>query len=292
MRKKLITLCCSAIILTACSSSSSTPNPKIATSIFPVYDITSQVAGEYADVVLIVPPGASPHTFEPTPQNIAAIASSDILFYIGHGLDNWVTTIAQAADIKETVSVDTNIQLIPASHSHQDDDHPDDEYAEQESYDPHYWLSLSNARIITQTIADELSRIDPEHASEYQENATKYIQQISQVQNQQTTPALPLVTMHDAWRYFAQDNATSIVTTFEPEPGKEPDPAHIRSFIDTLKSQQITTIFTEPQLPQSQIQAISQDTGIAIKILDPLGGQPPHDSYLKLMQYNLDQIQP
>src|SRR5512145_3554851 len=63
---------------------------KVAATIFPLYDIVRQVAGPVADVVLILPPGASPHTFEPTPAGVRALAGAGALFVVGHGLDAWV----------------------------------------------------------------------------------------------------------------------------------------------------------------------------------------------------------
>ena len=76
---------------------------KVAATIFPLYDIVRQVAGPVADVVLVLPPGASPHTFEPAPSSVRALDGARALFVIGHGLDDWAVRLARGVRGRATV---------------------------------------------------------------------------------------------------------------------------------------------------------------------------------------------
>ena len=134
--------------------------PKVAASIFPLYDIVKNVAGSEIETVLILPPGASPHTFDPSPKDVRVSSGSSIMFAIGHGLDNWSFKIAESAGIDEIYIVDKNIDLLDFE-EHEDEDEDEPEHEEYEN-DPHYWLSVGNALIIAEQVKDELSNKFPE----------------------------------------------------------------------------------------------------------------------------------
>lgn len=85
---------------------------KVAASIYPVYDIVRQVGEEYADVKLVLPAGASPHTFEATPTQVRNLTGSRALFMVGHGLDNWALGLASGVAGMEMVTVDKGITLL------------------------------------------------------------------------------------------------------------------------------------------------------------------------------------
>src|SRR3989338_2437278 len=112
--------------------------PLVVTTIFPLYDIVKQIGGDSIRAELILPPGASEHTFEPTPKAQRDIEEAEIIFSIGHGLDNWLYTLT--TDAKKIVVVDNGIILKK----------------EEETVDPHYWLTLENGAKIAQTIAGQL----------------------------------------------------------------------------------------------------------------------------------------
>jgi len=83
--------------------------PKVGATIFPLYDIARQVAGPVADVILILPSGASPHTFEPTPSAVRSLAGANALLVIGHGLDDWAVRLARGAAVSRLVRVDAGV---------------------------------------------------------------------------------------------------------------------------------------------------------------------------------------
>jgi len=128
--------------------------PKVGATIFPIYDIARQVAGPIADVVLILPPGASPHTFEPTPAAVRSLSGARTLFVIGHGLDDWAARLARGAGVPRLVRVDADIALRRVAGG------------QRGSVDPHYWLSIRNGEAIARTVAAELERLAPDRAED------------------------------------------------------------------------------------------------------------------------------
>lgn len=112
----------------------------VAATIYPLYDLARNVAGEEAEVKLILPPGASPHLFEFSPKQLREMQNVKAVFAIGHGLDDWAAQITNVAKEVRVVPVDQGIELRKF---------------ENGATDPHYWLHFGNARQITYTIAKE-----------------------------------------------------------------------------------------------------------------------------------------
>ncbi|MCA9397545.1 zinc ABC transporter substrate-binding protein [candidate division WWE3 bacterium] len=282
--------------------SNNSTGPKVATTIYPLYDIVRNVAGENVETVLLLPPGASPHTFDPSPGDLQEIAGSDTVFMIGHGLDDWTADIATSAGVDSLKVVDTNIILMEneedGHHDHEDDeshdevDHEDDH--DHGPINPHYWLSIPNAILITQTVSEELSQLYPELSGTFKTNADEYIATLSDLQTEfelSLTGASPqIATFHNAWGYFAESLDIEIVTTFEEYAGQEPSASYLAEFQEHIEEHQVTVIFAEPQLSTNALEPIAADLGATISILDPLGGVEGRETFVDLMRYNVSQI--
>ena len=137
--------------------------PLVMASIHPVYSIAQELAGDKIQVELIIPPGESPHVFNPTISTKKNIINSKAVFYIGHGLDNWVLDLLD--DKLKAVSVDKNIILRKSEHTHEE--HGDEKHVKG-SYDPHYWLDPRNAKLIANTIIAKYIEINPDNSKYYQ----------------------------------------------------------------------------------------------------------------------------
>ena len=278
------------------------PRLKIAATIFPLYDLVRNVAGPAVDVVLLLPPGASPHTFEPRPGTMRALTGSTVLFAIGHGLDDWAVRLAQGANVQQTRIVDQQITLHPATHVHDDHRHaatpphtarrPSEGQA---GMDPHYWLSIANAVHIVHTIAETLGTLDAAAREDYRQRMTAYVEQLHSLDGEIRSlladlPRRQLATFHAAFDYFADAYALEVVTTFEPVPGQEPSPRHVEAFLKQVRVHNLRTLFIEPQLPHTALQSLARDLGVTLKELDPNGGSPGRDSYIAMMRFNAAQI--
>ncbi len=255
---------------------------KIATTIFPLYDIVQNVGGDKIEVQNILPAGASPHTFELTPGQVKDLQNTKLIFKIGHGLDDWILAISDSLPEVKIIEVNQGIDFIKGESA-------------EEPVNPHYWLALENGKIIARQIADSLGQIDMANAAYYQTNAENYIKQLDvteeKIKQQLTNLASrDIITFHDAWPYFAKEYNLNILKSFEPFPGKEPTPKYLEDLSKEVKAYNIKALFAEPQLSLDVLQSFIHDLGLKIYILDPLGGVNGRDSYIKLMQYNGDII--
>lgn len=249
--------------------------PKVAATIFPIYDITKQIAGGSVDTVLVLPPGASPHTFDPTPMEVKQIAGSKAIFAIGYGLDNWSNKIANAAGVSNVITVDKNIKVYDNN--------------------PHYWLSPKNAKLIAGQVKDDLSSLFPSYSNEFESNYQVYIMMLTELDKQYSVTTndfhtKSIATFHDAFSYLARDYNLKVVTTFEEFPGKEPTPTYLSEFSNKIKQSRVPVIFSEPEFSTDQLKPVANDLGVKIDILDPLGGTKNREDYIKLMLFNLDQL--
>ena len=261
---------------------------KIAVSIFPLYDITKNIAGDKAEVVLMLPVGASEHTFEPTPKEQEQLSNADLVLLIGHGIDVWVEKLVPSGIGVDVVKVDKNIELKLLGAEEGIEEGGD-------GFDPHYFLSITNAMIIADNVADELSKEDPANSQYYKGNSYKYKTRLGQLKQelQQKIVSLSdpnIVTFHEAFVYFAEEFNIEIVASIEPFPGKEPTPQYLAEVKSIVEENEIKVLFKEPQLSDSVISALASDLGVTIYTLDPVGGMEGRDSYEKLIEYNVNTI--
>jgi zinc transport system substrate-binding protein len=255
---------------------------KVAATIFPLADIVKKVGGDKVTVITIMPPGASPHTFEVSPRTVEAAVGTKILFKIGAGLDDWVEGVTAAMGKKpEVVDVSKAVVLRKL---------PDG------TVDPHYWLSLENGMLIAKTVAESLSGLDPADKKFYHDNLTRYLEQLSKANGElkkmfENLPDKKFVTFHEAWFYFANTYGLEVVAAFEPFPGKEPTPEFIAEFTKTIKENNIKVLFTEPEFSPDAVKQLAKDMGLTLKVLDPLGGTSAQtDSFISMMESNANAI--
>jgi ABC-type Zn uptake system ZnuABC Zn-binding protein ZnuA len=257
--------------------------PKVGSTIFPLYDIARQVAGPVADVVLILPPGASPHTFEPTPAAVRGLTGARTLFVIGHGLDDWAARLARGAGVSRLIRVDAGIALRPAAgHEHG-------------AVDPHYWLSIRNGQAIARTVAAELERLAPARAGDIRGALAAYLARLDAADREirrllDGLPTRRIATFHNAFGYFADAYGLEIAAVFEPYPGREPGPRFVMEFQRKVRATGVRVVFSEPQLSVDTVRPIARDLGVSISVLDPLGGSPGREGYVEAMLFNARQV--
>jgi ABC-type Zn uptake system ZnuABC Zn-binding protein ZnuA len=268
-----------SLVVTAPLSEGRPDRVKVAATIFPLYDIVRQVAGPVADVVLVLPPGASPHTFEPTPSSVRALDGARVLFVVGHGLDDWAARLARGAGVPRVAPVDAGIALR----------RPHD--AVQGRADPHYWLSAGNAKTIARTVAAELIRLVPDRRPEIDRALAAYLARLdaADVEVRRLLADLPtrrIATFHDAFGYFAEAYGLEVVATFEPYPGLEPSPRFVIAFQKQVQAAAVRVVFIEPQLSVDALRPIARDLGVTLGVLDPLGGVPGRQDLVELLLFD------
>jgi zinc transport system substrate-binding protein len=263
---------------------------KVAATIFPLCDIAGNIAGARAEVIQILPPGASPHTYELTPRQVKQLQGVLVVFSVGHGLDNWADALVDTLPGVKTMVVDDGVHLkeFPSSKENREEHRHAGE-------NPHYWLSIDNGKSIAKNIGRELIRIDPAGESYYRANLEAYLAKLDKVKQEAearitSLPDKKMVTFHDAWFYFAEQYGLEIVGTFEPFPGKQPTPRSLAELQDKAREHKVKAVFSEPQLSNEAIASFVKDLGLSLHVLDPLGGIEGRNSYIELMEYNTNVI--
>ena len=185
--KKLFPLLCALLALSACAPAPpDTPSDRlqVVAAVFPAYDFARAAAGEYADVTLLLPPGAESHSYEPTPADILRFQRCDLFVYLGGESDAWVDTILSAiepegmalrmVDCVELLE-EESVEGMQGGHDHEhshEEDHG--RVGEVVGMDEHIWTAPLNAAAITRTVGECLSVLDPAHAGDYTANAGNY----------------------------------------------------------------------------------------------------------------------
>ncbi len=279
-----------ATVLTACGQGSATaPEAEngrllVAASIPPIADMVRQVGGERVEVLTMVPPGASPHTYEPTPEQMRRLTQAKVLFLNGVGLEFWADKAVEAAgnpDLK-VVTLSEGMPLLQSDHN--------------AAGNPHLWLSPQRAMTYVERIRDALIAADPEGEATYRANAQAYLAQLQQLDEDIRTAvegfqSREMVTFHAAWAYFIQDYGLHQAAVLEATPGKEPSAAEVAQIVETIKATGAPAVFAEPQFPPRAAEVIAAEAGVQVLNLDPLGGMPPRETYLELMRWNLAQLE-
>ncbi|MFH1089008.1 MAG: metal ABC transporter substrate-binding protein [Candidatus Uhrbacteria bacterium] len=263
-------------------TSQQTSELSVAATIFPIYDIAKNVAGDAVKVTLILPPGADAHSFEPSPSLIKEISGAKVVYAIGGPLDAWSSVLATNVGA-ETITVSSGIKFRSAN----------DE--EDGSFDPHYWLSVKNAKTITANISADLISRWPEKKEQIIINTNDYLKQLETLDQEirttlQNLPQKNLVTFHDAWYYFAEAYDLTIAGTFEPTAGREPTPQYLANLISVLDTANVKTMYYEPQMSINNLETFARDYNISLAVLDDIGGKAPYDSYINLMKTNVSTL--
>lgn len=200
MKRILMALVCLAL-LCGCAPAAFEPEDgklQIVASVFPAYDFARAAGGEFANVSLLLPPGAETHSYEPTPADILRVQNCDLFIYLGGESDAWVETILSAIEMEGTAlrmvdCVDLleekereGMQSLPGhdhDHDHEGHNHEQDGHSlgVVTGMDEHVWTSPANAARITRTIGNTLAELDRSHAEAYQAAAEAYASEIDGV---------------------------------------------------------------------------------------------------------------
>ena len=304
--RKLKTLICTALLLalTACALGTAHAEEEkrsIVCTSFPCYDVARAVAGDRAEIQLLIKPGAEVHSFEPTPSDILSLAGCDLFAYVGGESDAWVTDILSSfgGDAPRTLRFFDCVEGIETEHDHgaEGEDHDEVEY------DEHIWTSPVNACAMVNAMADALCEIDAENEALYRENASAYISEIealdAQIRDVVANAARREVVFADRFPllYFAREYGLDWCAAF-PSCSSESEPSAktIAALIDRVVSDEIPVIYVLELSNGRTAQAISAETGAQVRTFYSMQNVTESDfaageTYVSLMQRNIAALQ-
>lgn len=270
LKKLLITAFVFFVILSGCTKKITDAKPVISVSILPQKYFTERITGDKFEINVLLPPGVSPHTFEPAPSILTKLASSEVYFILGE-------VEFEKAWIDKFISVKKDLKVVNTteganyieSEVHDDIDHGHN----HEKVDPHIWMSAREVKIIAQNTYNTILNIDPENKQFYKDNLDSFIKDLDKLDMQIKTILSGLenrkfIIYHPALGYFARDyDLKEIPIEID---GKEPSPSQIKKVIDTARENGITTVFIQKQFDSRMANSIADEIDGKVLQLDPL----------------------
>ena len=253
-------------------------NMKVAVTLMPQAEFVESVGGDKVGVVVMVPPGASPHTYEPTPSQLAEVAEASMYFKVGSGVEfenAWMDDIEGVNPSMKVVDCSENIVLIEMDGEHEE--HESEEHEEEghvhTGLDPHIWNSPGNAKAMVRNIQLALAAEDPENADYYKANADDYVARLDGLDSSiraalENKANREFIVFHPAWGYFAHDYGLEQVAI--EEAGKEPTAQGLQHIVDEANEHGIKVIFASPQFSTSAAQTVAGQIGGTVILIDPL----------------------
>ncbi len=303
----LIVLVVLSIALGACNGchGASGGRTKVAVSIFPLYDLVRRVAGPDAEVILVLPPGHTEHSFDPTAKDVEQIASAKLGVLVGLGLDPWMEKLMKdAAPTAKMLKVGEKVPTLKVEEGAIGDEAADkargkedeDHDHEKGATDPHVWMDPSRARTMVKAIADELAAADAAHAAGYHERAGQLDGDLDKLDKElssrtQAFKTRAFVTFHGSFNYYASHYNLKILGVIEPFPGSSPTSDYIQDVLKIVQERHVPALFSEPQLDARPAKTIAEAAKIPLGTLDPVGGTPETDSYDKLLRFDTDALE-
>ncbi|HSN74228.1 MAG TPA: metal ABC transporter substrate-binding protein [Anaerolineae bacterium] len=317
-RSTLIPVIGLLLAMTACTSApqpaapaQGNTRPKVVATTTLVGDVVRQVGGDAIDLTVLLPVGADPHGFDPTPRDVSKVADADVVFINGLGLEQFLERLlASAGSEARVVAVSEGIAAIETANEHAAEDqvgeagvdasHADE--GDHEGDDPHVWTDPNNVLVWTANVAAALSQLDPANAAIYEANAQQYAQELQALDAwvreqvaQVPTANRNIVTDHAVFGYFAQRYGFEQVGTIVPGYSTlaEPSAQELAALEDAIRSLGVKAVFVGQTVNPGLAQRVADDTATQLALIYTGSlGQPGGEagSYLDYIRYNVSTI--
>ena len=273
----LVLLSCSLLLAGACShEEAAVPEGRkrlqVVTTLFPLYDFARAIAGDRADVSLLLPPGAEPHSFDPQPDDILRINRCDIFAFTNPAMEPWAARVAASVDAARVKVVDASrgipLRQGPATDGHQHGhDHGHDSTAE---IDPHLWLDFAKAAAMVENLAGAMAEADPGNRDLYLNNAKLYREQLARLDDnyRATLTGCPNKVLlhggHFTFGYLAARYGIDYRAAAALNPEAEPTPAKLADLVRQVRSNRLRYLFSEELVAPRLAETIARETGAGI----------------------------
>ncbi|MDR3051102.1 MAG: metal ABC transporter substrate-binding protein [Oscillospiraceae bacterium] len=281
----------------------------VVATIFPPYDFTRAIAGDKADISMLLLPGAETHSFEPTPRDVLKIQNCDVFIYAGGESDDWVKGILDGVDTSKMKIITlmdcveaVEEEVVEGMQGEEEAEEPTEGGEEEPEYDEHVWTSPRNAKLIAQKISDTLCQADAANAETYRANTMAYLAQLDELdatfQAVADNAARKTIVFGDRFpfRYFADAYGLDYFAAF---PGcateTEASPATVKFLIDKINAENIPVIFHIEMSNEKMANTISEATGAKVLLLHACHNISQADfssgkTYIDLMSANVDAL--
>ena len=276
-------------ILAAPAASSPAGKEKLTVyaTLFPQYDFAREIAGDRAEVILLLPPGVESHSFEPTPADIAGISKSDLLLYTGDAMEPWAAKLI-VGDLPDTVRA-----VVAEEHEEEGHAHP---------FDPHIWTSPVNAMIMARTVVSALCEADPEGAEAYRANGERYLAELESLDDEIRTIVSQAKRRElvfggrFAFHYFTAEYGLTAYSAYDScSEETEPSAKAVSEVIGRVREDHLPVVYYEELTEPKVARSIAQETGAKLLLLHSCHNLSKDElaageSYLSLMKQNAQNL--
>jgi zinc transport system substrate-binding protein len=252
---------------------------KVVTSFYPVYimalNVTKGAPG--VSVVNLTPSiQGCLHDYSLTTRDMQKLGDADIFIVNGAGMEGFLENLAKQYPKLKVIKLADRIPLIDNN--------------------PHIWLSISGAIMQVKNLGERLAGLDPGNAPLYQKNTDAYVVKLERLGLKMYAALKPykgvkIITLHDAFPYFAREFGLEIVAVVEREPDAQPSAKDLSEIIQLIKKEGVKAIFSDDWYPVSYLDTIAMESGASVYFIDPaVSGPNDPGAYIEIMQNNLDTL--
>ncbi|MGF1900292.1 zinc ABC transporter substrate-binding protein [Aliivibrio sifiae] len=280
----------SLVSLFSASAMSATKPLVIGITLQPYYSYVKAVVGDKAEILPLVDAGFNPHNYLPQPNDLKRLNKMDVIVVNGIGHDDFALKVISAANNSELMVLEANkdVPLLPAM----------GQSVGKGAVNPHTFVGLSTTIQKVYTIANELSRIDPENASFYRKNARKYAKKFRLMKRdamlslgELDTAGMKVATTHNAYGYILQEFGVDVAAVIEPAHGVEPSASQLQGTIEKIRESDIDVLFYELNMPNRFVDTIEEATGVQLYRFSHMTHGPYEDNKVEIeMKSNLDTL--
>ncbi len=275
--------------------------PLVVTTVAPLTNIVSNIAGDRVEVKGIIPEGTDSHTFEPRPSDADILSKANLILTNGLNLESPTEKLANATKPKDTKIFEMGDNTITQDQWMFDFSFP----KEKGDPNPHLWVNPKYAEAYAKLAAQQLTALDPAGKDYYETNLKNYLQRLDELDkvSRAVVASIPpqnrkLLTYHDSWAYWAREYGFEVIGAIQPSDFKEPSAQDVAQLIDQVKKVGVPAIFGSEVYPSKVEEQIAREANVKIANTadDELPGEGsanalenknPQHTYIGMMANNL-----
>jgi zinc transport system substrate-binding protein len=294
-----IALALLALWLAGCTLSRPSAGFEAVASFYPLFEFTSRVGGDRVAVRQLTPTGTSPHDYEPTPGDVAALKRARVFVYNGAGLEPWADRL-RAELGRGALAVEATRGLPLVKLEEEEEEREAGREPRREQLDPHAWLDPVLAQAMVDNIAEGFTQADPPGAEAYRRRARELQDRLAQLHARYTEGlrgcrGRVVVTSHMAFGYLARRYGLRLLSVAGLSHEAEPSPRRLKDLLAASRRAGVRAVYAETLAGRKAVEGLARELGARVLVLNPIEGLTEEDrrqgkGYFELMEENLQAL--
>jgi len=270
----------------------------VCTSFYVMYDFAEKIGGDKVILKNLLPAGADPHSWEPSPKDIVSIEKADILIYNGAGMEGWIDKVLDSISSAELITVETSkdIKLLEVKDNAASKNNDGHEHL----YDPHVWLDPMKAQVQMRAIVDAFIEVDSSNKDYYEKNYEHYVKELEKLDDEYREAVSgfkkkDIIVSHEAFGYLCDAYGLNQIAISGLDAESEPTSARMVDVAKFAKDNNVKVIFFDKMVTPKIADAIAKSAGAKTEVLNPIASLSIDDiragkDYFSVMRENLEAL--